>query len=203
MLSSQQLSILRLGLVQQHSAFCPRQRGRRRSLSHACTATGGVQWGVHANVWEGAWSKEEAERAIAGTAAAGYDLIESIPRPPPPYPLPAPVCCCQSLALTVAPMQNAVNVSDPASVDPAMTAALLDANGITATGSLVRLSVYSQCSCCSLAVRAPHLSSQALPPSAWRSSRHHPCRGFTCPQSASLAVLAHSTSAAAWSGHEL
>lgn len=33
-------------------------------------------FGVHALVWTGGWSPEEAELAIASTAAAGYDLIE-------------------------------------------------------------------------------------------------------------------------------
>lgn len=32
--------------------------------------------GVHALVWTGGWSPDEAEFAIASTAAAGYDLIE-------------------------------------------------------------------------------------------------------------------------------
>lgn len=33
-------------------------------------------YGVHALVWTGGWSPQEAEHAIASTAAAGYDLIE-------------------------------------------------------------------------------------------------------------------------------
>jgi len=33
-------------------------------------------FGVHALVWTGGWSPEEAEHAISSTAAAGYDLIE-------------------------------------------------------------------------------------------------------------------------------
>ena len=32
--------------------------------------------GVHALVWVGGWSEAESERAIAATAACGYDLIE-------------------------------------------------------------------------------------------------------------------------------
>ncbi len=43
-----------------------------------------MQFGVHANVWEGSWTPEEAKRAIAGTAAAGYDLIEGERFPPHP-----------------------------------------------------------------------------------------------------------------------
>lgn len=39
-------------------------------------ASASVQFGVHALVWEGGWTQPEAERAIAGTKAAGYDLIE-------------------------------------------------------------------------------------------------------------------------------
>lgn len=34
------------------------------------------QLGVHALVWVGGWSHDECERAIAQSAAAGYDLIE-------------------------------------------------------------------------------------------------------------------------------
>ncbi len=33
-------------------------------------------FGVHALVWVGGWSADESERAIAGTAELGYDLIE-------------------------------------------------------------------------------------------------------------------------------
>ena len=49
-----------------------------------------MQFGVHANVWEGSWTPEEAKRAIAGTAAAGYDLIEGgrVSVVPPPHPAP-------------------------------------------------------------------------------------------------------------------
>jgi D-psicose/D-tagatose/L-ribulose 3-epimerase len=35
-----------------------------------------MKLGVHALVWVGGWSPEEARHAIASTAAAGYDLIE-------------------------------------------------------------------------------------------------------------------------------
>ncbi|MEZ5670615.1 MAG: sugar phosphate isomerase/epimerase [Alphaproteobacteria bacterium] len=34
------------------------------------------KFGVHALVWVGGWSEAESERAIAGTAELGYDLIE-------------------------------------------------------------------------------------------------------------------------------
>lgn len=34
------------------------------------------KFGLHALVWVGGWSEAESERAIAGTAALGYDLIE-------------------------------------------------------------------------------------------------------------------------------
>ena len=32
--------------------------------------------GIHALVWVGGWTPEEAEFAISSTARAGYDLIE-------------------------------------------------------------------------------------------------------------------------------
>jgi D-psicose/D-tagatose/L-ribulose 3-epimerase len=35
-----------------------------------------MKLGVHALVWVGGWSPEEARHAVASTAAAGYDLIE-------------------------------------------------------------------------------------------------------------------------------
>lgn len=36
--------------------------------------------GVHALVFEGGWSREEAKRVIAGSAKAGYDLVEGVRR---------------------------------------------------------------------------------------------------------------------------
>ena len=69
----------------QQRGFVQRRRPLSRSAS-SCRAAAGVQFGVHANVWEGSWTPEEAKRAIAGTAAAGYDLIEGEPifkRPSP------------------------------------------------------------------------------------------------------------------------
>ena len=41
-----------------------------------------ITYGVHALVWTGGWSPDEARRAIAATAAAGYDLIEIAPIDP-------------------------------------------------------------------------------------------------------------------------
>jgi len=55
----------------------------RCSRSIAAKAQGGPSnpIGIHAQVWVGDWSKEEAVTAISGTKKAGYDLIErkSIP----------------------------------------------------------------------------------------------------------------------------
>ena len=42
----------------------------------------GITYGVHALVWTGGWSPQEARRAVAATAAAGYDLIELAPIDP-------------------------------------------------------------------------------------------------------------------------
>jgi len=72
------------------------QPRRGRSLARSCRAAAGVQFGVHANVWEGSWTPEEAKRAIAGTAAAGYDLIEgerSPLHPCPPIPVSSIMAC--------------------------------------------------------------------------------------------------------------
>jgi D-psicose/D-tagatose/L-ribulose 3-epimerase len=41
-----------------------------------------ITHGVHALVWTGGWSPDEARRAIAATAEAGYDLIEIAPIDP-------------------------------------------------------------------------------------------------------------------------
>ncbi|MGY1748999.1 sugar phosphate isomerase/epimerase family protein [Modestobacter sp. SYSU DS0511] len=41
-----------------------------------------VTHGVHALVWTGGWTPEEARKAIAATAEAGYDLIEIAPIDP-------------------------------------------------------------------------------------------------------------------------
>lgn len=41
-----------------------------------------ITYGVHALVWTGGWSPPEARRAIAASAAAGYDLIELAPIDP-------------------------------------------------------------------------------------------------------------------------
>jgi D-psicose/D-tagatose/L-ribulose 3-epimerase len=41
-----------------------------------------VVHGVHALVWTGGWSPEEARRAVASSAEAGYDLIEIAPIDP-------------------------------------------------------------------------------------------------------------------------
>ena len=51
-------------------------RPSRRSL--AVRAQGGYSndVGIHAQVWVGDWSKDEAVRAVLGSKAAGYDLIE-------------------------------------------------------------------------------------------------------------------------------
>jgi D-psicose/D-tagatose/L-ribulose 3-epimerase len=41
-----------------------------------------ITHGVHALVWTGGWSPDEARRAVAATAEAGYDLIEIAPIDP-------------------------------------------------------------------------------------------------------------------------
>src|SRR3954453_23209527 len=41
-----------------------------------------VTHGIHALVWTGGWSRDEARRAVASTAQAGYHLIEVAPIDP-------------------------------------------------------------------------------------------------------------------------
>eukprot|EP00898_Chlorokybus_atmophyticus_P004724 jgi/Chlat1/5252/Chrsp33S05013 len=60
----------------------PKLQSRLRTVQATTVATGKAQAakknpiGVHALVWCGGWSEQEAWRAIEGTASLGYDLIE-------------------------------------------------------------------------------------------------------------------------------
>lgn len=51
-------------------------RAARSPLSVRAQAGPSNPIGIHAQVWVGDWSKEEAVKAISGTKKAGYDLIE-------------------------------------------------------------------------------------------------------------------------------
>ena len=56
-----------------------RSASRRASRASVCArAQAGTlnQIGIHAQVWVGDWSKDEAVKAIKGTKDAGYDIIE-------------------------------------------------------------------------------------------------------------------------------
>ncbi len=48
----------------------------RRHLAVRAQAGPSNPIGIHAQVWVGDWSKDEAVKAIKGTKDAGYDLIE-------------------------------------------------------------------------------------------------------------------------------
>ena len=52
------------------------KRSTRRATSVRAQAGPSNPIGIHAQVWVGDWSKDEAVKAIAGTKKAGYDLIE-------------------------------------------------------------------------------------------------------------------------------
>lgn len=52
------------------------QRSRRRCLTTKAQGGPSNPIGIHAQVWVGDWSKNEAVKAISGTKKAGYDLIE-------------------------------------------------------------------------------------------------------------------------------
>ena len=57
--------------------FSARKAGRCGRKAVAIRAQGPSNpIGIHAQVWVGDWSKDEAVKAISGTKKAGYDLIE-------------------------------------------------------------------------------------------------------------------------------
>lgn len=60
-----------------HQFSCAVKADRsRRPLSVRAQAGPSNPIGIHAQVWVGDWSKDEAIKAIKGTKDAGYDLIE-------------------------------------------------------------------------------------------------------------------------------
>lgn len=52
----------------------------RKAVSVKAQAGPSNPIGIHAQVWVGDWSKDEAVKAISGTKKAGYDLIECASR---------------------------------------------------------------------------------------------------------------------------
>ena len=64
-------STARLAGVRQASRSAPQSR-----LAVRAQAGPSNQIGIHAQVWVGDWSKDEAVKAIKGTKDAGYDIIE-------------------------------------------------------------------------------------------------------------------------------
>lgn len=48
----------------------------RASAPKPIPSLGSCPIGIHSKVWVGGWSAQEAEKAIAGTKRAGFDLIE-------------------------------------------------------------------------------------------------------------------------------
>ena len=53
-----------------------RQQNSRRCVTTRAQGGPSNPIGIHAQVWVGDWSKDEAVKAISGTKKAGYDLIE-------------------------------------------------------------------------------------------------------------------------------
>lgn len=62
---------------QKHHFSCAVKADRsRRHLAVRAQAGPSNPIGIHAQVWVGDWSKDEAVKAIKGTKEAGYDIIE-------------------------------------------------------------------------------------------------------------------------------
>ena len=106
-----------------------------------------VTHGVHALVWTGGWSPEEARRAIASSAEAGYDLIEIAPIDPTGFDADMTAQLLQEYGLKVSASLGLSADTDVSSEDPEVVArgrdrlatalgVLRDAGGTTLCGVL-------------------------------------------------------------------
>jgi D-psicose/D-tagatose/L-ribulose 3-epimerase len=114
-----------------------------------------VTHGVHALVWTGGWSRDEAERAIAATAEAGYDLIEIAPIDPTGFDGDMTAQLLQQYGLQVSASLGLSDDTDVSSEDPEIVArgrerlgaalrVLRDSGGTTLCGVLYsKLGKYS------------------------------------------------------------
>ena len=64
------------GLRKRHYSCAVKADRGRRHLAIRAQAGPSNPIGIHAQVWVGDWSKDEAVKAIKGTKEAGYDIIE-------------------------------------------------------------------------------------------------------------------------------
>ncbi|MCZ2805829.1 sugar phosphate isomerase/epimerase [Modestobacter sp. VKM Ac-2983] len=81
-----------------------------------------VTHGVHALVWTGSWTREEARRAIAATAEAGYDLIEIAPIDPTGFDADMTAELLQEHGLQVSASLGLSADTDVSSEDPEVVA---------------------------------------------------------------------------------
>src|SRR4051812_50065225 len=81
-----------------------------------------ITHGVHALVWTGGWSPDEARRAIASTAEAGYDLIEIAPIDPTGFDGDMTARLLQEHGLQVSASLGLSADTDVSSEDPSVVA---------------------------------------------------------------------------------
>jgi D-psicose/D-tagatose/L-ribulose 3-epimerase len=81
-----------------------------------------ITHGVHALVWTGGWSPEEARHAIAATAEAGYDLIEIAPIDPTGFDADMTARLLQEHGLQVSASLGLSEDTDVSSEDPDVVA---------------------------------------------------------------------------------
>src|SRR3954451_10284112 len=81
-----------------------------------------VTHGIHALVWTGGWSRDEAQRAIASTAEAGYDLIEIAPIDPTGFDGDMTAQLLQEHGLQVSASLGLSDDTDVSSEDPDIVA---------------------------------------------------------------------------------
>ncbi len=81
-----------------------------------------ITHGIHALVWTGGWSPEEARRAIASTKEAGYDLIEIAPIDPTAFDPDMTARLLQEHGLQVSASLGLSEDTDVSSEDPDVVA---------------------------------------------------------------------------------
>ncbi|MCW2637202.1 MAG: Xylose isomerase domain protein barrel [Blastococcus sp.] len=81
-----------------------------------------ITHGVHALVWTGGWSPDEARHAIAATAEAGYDLIEIAPIDPTGFDAEMTAALLQEYSLQVSASLGLSEDTDVSSEDPDVVA---------------------------------------------------------------------------------
>jgi D-psicose/D-tagatose/L-ribulose 3-epimerase len=81
-----------------------------------------ITHGIHALVWTGGWSPDEARNAIASTAEAGYDLIEIAPIDPTAFDADMTARLLEEYGLQVSASLGLSEDTDVSSEDPDVVA---------------------------------------------------------------------------------